>query len=342
MFDPAAGRMINTVYATLFTYSVTVIGSALVFLLQKPNEKVLDLCLGLAAGVMLAVTVHLIPTHGVQIEDESGKYQKFNFLPVAIGLLMGAGFVFSVDMLMGTNEGQAESCVEKQSNDVRYNLVQECPKTTAEITTIKNCECCRPSLLKKSFGPKKFSQVVILVIAITVHNIPEGLALGVAFGAIGKTDTATFEKARNLALGVAFHNFPEGLAVSLPLRGLGLPSRKAFLLGQVTGLVEPIFGIIGCLIVSAVDPVLPYALAFAAGTMLWVVIDGILPETRCHGNGKLATIATILGFTAMISLDIASHGDDHGHWILNRFFYSGSESHFQNRKEQQWYLRAWS
>ena len=341
MFDPDASRMVNTVYATMFTYLVTAIGAALVFLLQKPNETILDLCLGLAAGVMLAVTVHLIPTHGLQIEDESGKYQKFNFLPVAIGLLMGAGFVLSVDLIMGKieekyarrdlNEGQTESCVKNQSNDVKYNLVQECQKTTPEITTTKNCECCKPSLLKKLFGLEKFSQVVILVIAITAHNIPEGLALGVAFGAIGKTDTATFEKARSLALGVAIHSLPEGLAVSVPLRGLGLPSWKAFLLGQVSGLVEPIFGIIGCLIVSALDPVLPYALAFAAGTMFWVVIDGILPETRCHGNGKLANIATILGFTAMMSLDIASHGDDHGHWILNVFLYWAWISFFESK-----------
>ena len=111
-------------------------------------------------------------------------------------------------------------------------------------------------------------------------------------------------------MGVALHNLPEGLAVSLPLRALGLAPWKAFLVGQVSGIVEPVFGIIGCLVVSAVDPVLPYALSFAGGTMFWVVIDDILPETRCHGNGKLASIATMLGFTLMMSLEMATCTDD--------------------------------
>ena len=194
---------------------------------------------------------------------------------------------------------------------MKYNLVQECPRSISPIeiaiTTAskKNCQCCNSSVVKKIFGQKKFSRLVLLVIAITVHNIPEGLAVGVSFGAIGKSESATFEKARTFAMGVAFHSLPEGLAVSLPIRGLGLARWKAFLLGQVSGFVEPIFGVVGCLVVSALDPVLPYALAFAAGTMFWVVIDDILPETRCNGNGKFASIATMLGFTLMMSLEMA-------------------------------------
>jgi len=150
----------------------------------------------------------------------------------------------------------------------------------------------------------QWKRIVLLVVAITVHNIPEGLAVGVSFGAIGKTNTATFEAARNLAVGIGIQNFPEGLAVSLPLHAAGFSLWRSFWYGQMSGMVEPIFGVLGAIIVSIATIVLPYALSFAAGAMIYIVADDILPEAHAGGNGQLATWGTIIGFTVMMSLDV--------------------------------------
>ncbi|XP_073091966.1 zinc transporter ZIP11 isoform X2 [Manis javanica] len=133
---------------------------------------------------------------------------------------------------------------------------------------------------------------------------PEGLAVGVGFGAIGKTASATFESARNLAIGIGIQNFPEGLAVSLPLRGAGFSTWRAFWYGQLSGMVEPLAGVFGAFAVVLVEPILPYALAFAAGAMVYVVVDDIIPEAQISGNGKLASWTSILGFVVMMSLDV--------------------------------------
>ncbi|GFR19903.1 zinc transporter ZIP11, partial [Trichonephila clavata] len=150
----------------------------------------------------------------------------------------------------------------------------------------------------------RWRRILLLIIAITVHNIPEGLAVGVGFGAIGKTKSATFESARNLAVGIGIQNFPEGLAVSLPLHAAGMSKWRSFWFGQLSGLVEPIFGLIGCVAVTIAEPILPYSLAFAAGAMIYVVIEDIIPESRTHSNGKLASWCAILGFIVMMSLDV--------------------------------------
>jgi zinc transporter 11 len=123
-----------------------------------------------------------------------------------------------------------------------------------------------------------WKRILLLIIAITVHNIPEGLAVGVGFGAIGRSSSATFENARNLAIGIGIQNFPEGLAVSLPLRGAGMSVWKSFWYGQLSGMVEPLAGLLGALAVVVAEPLLPYALAFAAGAMVYVVVDDIIPE----------------------------------------------------------------
>ncbi|KAM9337021.1 zinc transporter ZIP11 [Symphorus nematophorus] len=147
-------------------------------------------------------------------------------------------------------------------------------------------------------------RILLLILAITIHNIPEGLAVGVGFGAIGKTSSATFESARNLAIGIGIQNFPEGLAVSLPLRGSGVSTWTAFWYGQLSGMVEPIAGVLGAFAVVLAEPLLPYALAFAAGAMVYVVVDDIIPEAQVSGNGKLASWTSILGFVVMMSLDV--------------------------------------
>uniref|UniRef100_A0A1L8DEI9 Zinc transporter ZIP11 n=1 Tax=Nyssomyia neivai TaxID=330878 RepID=A0A1L8DEI9_9DIPT len=150
----------------------------------------------------------------------------------------------------------------------------------------------------------QWKRIMLLVVAITVHNIPEGLAVGVSFGAIGTTESATFEAARNLAIGIGIQNFPEGLAVSLPLHATGFSMWKSFWYGQLSGMVEPIFGILGAVAVTIASAVLPYALSFAAGAMIYIVADDILPEAHASGNGLLATWGTIFGFLVMMCLDV--------------------------------------
>lgn len=177
----------------------------------------------------------------------------------------------------------------------------------------------------KQQASANFRRIILLVIAVTVHNIPEGLAVGVGFGAIGKAKTATFQNARNLALGIGIQNFPEvslafkfsgmlgslscyefkkGLAVSLPLYASGMSRTKAFWYGQLSGMVEPLAGLLGVLGVNLAQACLPYALAFAAGAMLYVVFDNLMPEAASHGNSKLSTWCCMFGFCLMMALDV--------------------------------------
>ncbi|NXB60664.1 S39AB protein, partial [Struthidea cinerea] len=153
-------------------------------------------------------------------------------------------------------------------------------------------------------GSSSWRRIMLMILAITIHNIPEGLAVGVGFGAIGKSASATFQSARNLAIGIGIQNFPEGLAVSLPLRGAGFSTWKAFWYGQLSGMVEPLAGVFGAFAVVLAEPLLPYALGFAAGAMVYVVMDDIIPEAQTSGNGKLASWTSILGFVVMMSLDV--------------------------------------
>lgn len=134
--------------------------------------------------------------------------------------------------------------------------------------------------LNQASALSQWKRIMLLVIAITVHNIPEGLAVGVSFGAIGNTESATFESARNLAIGIGIQNFPEGLAVSLPLHAAGFSMFRAFWYGQLSGMVEPIFGVLGAVAVTVASLILPYALSFAAGAMIYIVADDILPEAH--------------------------------------------------------------
>ncbi|NTW05997.1 MAG: ZIP family metal transporter, partial [Peptococcaceae bacterium] len=146
---------------------------------------------------------------------------------------------------------------------------------------------------------------ILLVTAITIHNIPEGLAVGVAFGAAAvNLPSATLAGAVALAFGIALQNFPEGAAVSIPLRREGLSRARSFWYGQLSGMVEPVAGIVGALAVMAMTPLLPYALAFAAGTMIYVVVEEVIPEAQSSGNSDYATIGTMLGFVLMMILDV--------------------------------------
>ena len=144
-----------------------------------------------------------------------------------------------------------------------------------------------------------------MIVAVTIHNIPEGLAVGVGFGAVGKSKSATFSSARNLAIGIGLQNFPEGVAVSLPLKAAGFSTLRAVWYGQLSGLVEPLAGVLGAALVSLIVPILPYALAFAAGAMIYVVVDDIIPECQAAGNGKAGSWGAIVGFIVMMALDVA-------------------------------------
>ncbi len=253
-------------FATLFTYFVTALGSALVFFFKSINPKILNLMLGFAAGVMIAASYWSLLAPAIQMSEEIGGIK---WLPAVIGFLAGAGFLFAVDrnlphLHLGNDISQAEG-------------------------------------IKTSW-----QRSVLLVLAITLHNIPEGLAVGVAFGALFNTpDIATLVGGLSLALGIGLQNFPEGAAVSIPLRREGFTRLKAFYYGQLSGIVEPIAGVIGAYLVFLVKPLLPYALAFAAGAMIYVAVEELIPESQKEDVNDFSTIGTIIGFTIMMFLDVA-------------------------------------
>jgi ZIP family zinc transporter len=150
-----------------------------------------------------------------------------------------------------------------------------------------------------------WQRATLMVMAITLHNIPEGLAIGVLFGGVAAgIPEATITGATILTIGIAIQNIPEGIAVTMPLRRLGLSKRRSFFYGQSSAIVEPIAGVIGALAVSFFTPILPYALAFAAGAMVFVVIEEVIPETQQANNTDIATLGFILGFVLMMLLDV--------------------------------------
>ena len=254
--------VMQALVATLFTWGLTALGAALVFLVVQINRKVLDTMLGFAAGVMIAASYWSLLAPA--IEMSGGRW-----MPAAIGFLAGGAFLGLIDKTLP-------------------HLHLGLPLSQAE-------------------GVKtSWQRSILLVLAITLHNIPEGLAVGVAFGAIAADlPMATFGGALALALGIGIQNFPEGTAVSMPLRREGMSRRRAFWWGQASGIVEPIAGVIGAAAVLLFQPVLPYALAFAAGAMIYVVIEELIPESQQGGHGDLATMGTMAGFAIMMTLDVA-------------------------------------
>jgi zinc transporter, ZIP family len=253
--------------ATVFTWGVTAAGAALVFFIRKVNPKVMDSMLGFAAGVMIAASFWSLLAPGIAMADDMGHIA---WLTAAIGFLGGGVFMRLTDWLLP-------------------HLHLDMPVTESE--GIKTT----------------WKRSTLLVLAITLHNIPEGLAVGVAFGAAAANlPSATLGGAIALAIGIGLQNFPEGAAVSLPLRREGMSRRKSFLLGQASGMVEPVAGVIGALFVLHMQDVLPYALCFAAGAMIFVVVEELIPESqRREANIDVVTMATMAGFTVMMILDVA-------------------------------------
>ncbi|XP_069606820.1 zinc transporter ZIP11 isoform X4 [Ranitomeya imitator] len=299
--------VIQSLLGTLFTWGLTAAGSALVFVFATGQ-------------VMLAASYWSLLAPAIEM---SSQYGRFAFLPAAVGFSFGAGFVYFADKLLPalglSDDPFSFTTLNNDSKPVKEK--EEDRDLTIRIDKIENGDVYQrkrgahsplaedPSSLSTRDSPHKevgssWRRIMLLILAITIHNIPEGLAVGVGFGAIGKTASATFESARNLAVGIGIQNFPEGLAVSLPLRGAGVSTWKAFWYGQLSGMVEPIAGVLGAVAISLAEPLLPYALAFAAGAMVYVVMDDIIPEAQTGGNGKLASWTCILGFVVMMSLDV--------------------------------------
>ncbi|MFV1884566.1 MAG: ZIP family metal transporter [Balneola sp.] len=261
--------IIQALLGGLFTWGLTALGASLVFFTKKVNYTLLDSMMGFAAGVMIAASVWSLIIPSIDMAEAQGV---ISWMPAVIGFLSGGIFLRICDHYLP-------------------HLHIGLPKDEAEGI------------------PTKWRRSTLLVLAITLHNIPEGLAVGVLFGAaatgVDPTGTATVAAAIALALGIGIQNFPEGTAVSMPLRRDGMSVGKSFWYGQLSGVVEPVSAVIGAAAVIFVQPILPYALAFAAGAMIYVVIEELIPESQQHGNTDIATLGTMVGFSVMMVLDVA-------------------------------------
>ncbi|MBW2175837.1 MAG: ZIP family metal transporter [Deltaproteobacteria bacterium] len=252
--------------ATLFTWFMTAAGAGLVFFFKTINRGMLDAMLGFAAGVMIAASYWSLLAPAIEMSAGSGLPI---WVPATSGFLLGGTFLWVIDKLLP-------------------HLHPGFPKEEAEGVSTS------------------WRRSVLLVLAITIHNIPEGLAVGVAFGALAADlPAASIGGAIALAIGIGIQNFPEGAAVSVPLRREGFSRLKSFWYGQLSGIVEPVAGVLGAVAVIFMKPVLPYALAFAAGAMIYVVVEELIPESQAEKHTDVATVGAMLGFAVMMTLDVA-------------------------------------
>ena len=252
--------------ATTFTWFLTALGAATVFLFKELSRKWLDGMLGFTGGVMIAASYWSLLAPAIEMSEQQGLPGWF---PPAVGFAAGALFLFALDKFIP---------------HLHINFKRD-----------------------ESEGPKvNWHKTTLLVLAITLHNIPEGLAVGVAFGAVAAgVDGASLGAAVALAIGIGLQNFPEGIAVSMPLRRQGVSRWKSFYYGQLSAIVEPIAGVLGAVAVFYAQPFLPFALAFAAGAMIYVVIEEVVPETQRDRYTDVATLGFIGGFIVMMTLDVA-------------------------------------
>lgn len=258
--------VVQALLATLFTWGLTALGSAGVFLTKTVNRKVLEAMLGFAAGVMIAASFWSLLAPAIEMAEGSAVPA---WVPAVVGFLAGGAFLWGVDRILP---------------HLHLGMPME------EREGIKT----------------QWQRSILLVLAITLHNFPEGLAVGVAFGAAAAgLSSATVTAAIALAIGIGIQNFPEGLAVSMPLRGEGLSRFKSFWYGQLSGAVEPIAGVLGAGAVLLMRPILPYALSFAAGAMIYVVVEELIPESQCGESTDIATVGAMVGFAVMMLLDVA-------------------------------------
>jgi len=261
--------ILQALLAGCFTWGLTALGASVVFVTQTVNRRLLDAMMGFAAGVMIAASFWSLLVPSIDMAEAQGLP---TWLPAVTGFLVGGVFLRLSDAVLphlhvGADVSEAEGL------------------------------------------PTSWRRATLLVLAITLHNIPEGLAVGVTFGAaaiqLEVATGATLAGAIALAIGIGLQNFPEGIAVAMPLRGDGISAGKSFWYGQLSGVVEPVFAVIGAVAVLAVRPILPYALAFAAGAMIYVVVEELIPESQRHGNTDLATMGAMGGFAVMMFLDVS-------------------------------------
>ncbi len=254
------------ILATLFTWFMTALGASLVFFGRNMSERAMNVLLGFAAGVMIAASFWSLLQPAIEISEDRG----MGWHPAVIGFLLGGLFLFGVDKILP---------------HIHFNAV------TGETT--------------REGMQSSWKRSVLLALAVTLHNIPEGLAVGVAFGVAGATgDPALIGGAVSLAIGMGIQNFPEGAIVSVPMAREGVSRWKAFNLGQMSGAVEPIAALIGAWLVLSVEPIMPYALAFAAGAMIFVVIEELIPSSQNGKHSDLATFSAMIGFVMMMMMDL--------------------------------------
>ncbi|MQA30813.1 MAG: ZIP family metal transporter [Luteitalea sp.] len=259
-------QILQALLASLFTWGMTATGAAAVFLFRTMDRRLMDAALGFAAGVMIAASFWSLLAPSIELSGQMGLIE---WVPPLVGFLAGAAAMRLADWLLP-------------------HLHPFAPDVSTEGV--------RTSLRRTA----------LLVLAITLHNIPEGLAVGVAFGAVGAGfDGAEIGPAIALAAGIGLQNLPEGMAVAVPLRAEGMSRSRSFYYGQMSAWVEPLAAVAGAAAVLVMRPILPYALAFAAGAMIFVVVEEVIPESQTGGHPDVATSGAIVGFATMMVLDVA-------------------------------------
>ena len=250
----------------LIPFIGTTAGAACVFFMKNDLKPLVQkMLLGFASGVMVAASVWSLLMPAMEMSSDM---EKFSFVPAAVGFLLGIGFLLLMDKLIP-------------------HLHMGC---------------------EQSEGPKcKLKKTTMLVLAVTLHNIPEGMAVGVVFaGMLSSNVEVTVAGAFALSIGIAIQNFPEGVIISLPLKSQdGLGKGKAFLYGTLSGVVEPVAAVVTILLSEVLTPILPYLLAFAAGAMIYVVVEELIPEASEGEHSNIGTIGFALGFVLMMILDVA-------------------------------------
>ncbi|MBF0467340.1 MAG: ZIP family metal transporter [Desulfamplus sp.] len=258
--------VVQALLGTCFTWGVTALGASVVFFFTTIKKEIFNGMLGFASGVMIAASFWSLLSPSISMAEEIGMIP---WVPPLIGFLSGGLFLWVIDKTL--------------------------PHLHSGMKT-SDAEGVKTS----------WQRSVLLVLAITLHNIPEGLAVGVAFGAAASGfPSASLAGAIALAIGIGIQNFPEGAAVSVPLRREGFSKMKAFWYGQMSGIVEPVAGVVGAYAVLTMRPILPYALAFAAGAMIYVVVEELIPEGKSDKHSDAATIGAMIGFAVMMTLDVA-------------------------------------
>ena len=264
--------VIYALLATLGTWFVTALGAATVVFFNSPSPKLLNLMLGFASGVMIAASFWSLLQPAIERAELSAAAGSGPpaYLVATAGFLSGAIFMWGSDQIVSRARRRANTTIGQRED--------------------------------------RKNRILMLILSITLHNIPEGLAVGVAFGLLGGTHY-TLEAlmgAVTIAIGIGLQNFPEGAAVSLPLRREGYSRWRSFLLGQSSGMVEPVAGVIGALLVVYVEAILPYALSFAAGAMILVAVHELIPECQREQEDQpyFATMGIIVGFAVMMLLDV--------------------------------------